>query len=565
MPAPLRLLYLPLLLLAACSAGTLGDPGKPPSGDTAGAANNDTDTDADTDTDTDTDSDTDTDADSDTDTDADADSDTGTSTNDADGDGFSAPDDCDDQDASLYPGAPALCTNRTCGWDFCGGLCGGTACASGTTSNTVLQIVANWEITATSDAMLSADPNESPSGGSFEGQIFYAAADAADGDVPLYRLHHSAPQTDADDHMISTDPTEGSPDFVLEGSLAHGWSAAADGMEALYRYYSANPYDHDAAFLSSPPAGYAAEGALAHVYPRYGLDDEQLTSVSGTEVDLAVNEVAGGALWSLQWGGVEFLSAYDFGRQLQIAFQANGAGEADNPTEAGDAYASPSDPQGWRHGSPLLELSTAAGWLSTRTRPLQWLPGGFHSGAQTVTANPVAWNGNFEKEITLDYAGNPHILAWTTRIVLPEAQGSLNIELATAYLTGQFDSFYTYNAASGSMVDKTAGIPSMGCVDPSLDSDQQPTAGGVIISTASGSHALGVYRNRSLNSVEGYGLCSFLDGTTGAYDFGTSKWNLLERPTGGLDAGTYAWDFFIVVGSLADCTAAMDELYARGD
>ena len=529
--------FAPLVLLAgACFGGPTDDaPRKARSGDTGGAG----------------------DADADADSDADPD--------DADGDGYASADDCDDDDASLYPGAPALCVDRSCGWDFCGGLCGGVGCASSTSASTVLQVIGNWHIDAVSDAVLVSDPDESPSGGDFQGQLFYAAADSSGGDQALYRLYHASPGADSDDHMVSTDPTEGSPDFALEGTLAYGWSSAPDGTEALYRYYSSDPYDHDAGFLSDPPSGYTAEGALTYVYPRQGMDDEVLTSISGAEVELAVNEVAGGAVWSLQWGGVEFLSAYDFGRQLQIAFQNNGAGEADNPTEAGDAYATPSDPDGWRHGSPLLELSTASGWLSTRTRPLQWLPGGFHSGSQTTTANPVAWDGEFEKEITLDHGGNPHILAWTTRITLPEDQGSLNIELATAYLTGAFDQFYTYDAASGSLVDKTGGIPSMGCVDPSSDADQQPRAGGVIIGNASGSHALGVYRNRSLNSVEGYGLCSFLDGTTGAHDFGTSKWNLLERPTGGLDAGTYAWDFFIVVGSLADCTAAMDELYARGD
>ncbi len=495
----------------------------------------------------------------------DADTDTGTHPDDRDGDGFLAADDCDDSDDSLYPGSPALCDDRTCGWDFCGGLCGGVACAAGPTGNTALQVVGRWTLDATTDGLLVEDPAEAPSGGEFHGQLFYAADDGSRGDSPLYRLYRSAPGTDGDDHMMSTDPGEGAPDYAFEAELARGWSSEQPGTDALTRYLSTDPFDHDAGFSSDPPAGFAAEGALAWVYPRFGLDDEVLTTVSGSEVRLGVNLVAGGAVWSLEWGGLEFLSAYDFGRQLQIAFQANNAGEDDNPTEAGDAHASPADPAGWRHGSPLLGVETGAGTVHTTTRPLQWHPEAFHTGSQDTTRNPVAWNGTFEKEIRLDYRGNPHILAWTTRIVLPEAQGSLNIELATGYLTGRFDTFYTYDAATAALRDKTAGIPSMGCVDPSLDPDQQAQAGGVILATSSGSHAMGVYRNRRMNAVEGYGLCSFLTGDTDPHGFSTSKWNLLERPTGGLDAGTYDWPFFLVVGTLADCTAAMDELFAAGE
>jgi hypothetical protein len=484
---------------------------------------------------------------------------------DQDGDGYANADDCDDTDGAMYPGSAAACDGRTCGWDFCGGQCGGVACATGSTSNTVLQVVGNWYISGTSDAMLSEDPSESPSGGSFEGQLFYAADDTSGGDTPLYRLYQASPGNDADDHMASTSSSEGSPAFSLEGELAVGWAAEQPGTDLLCRYLSSSPYDHDAAFTSDPPSGYAAEGGLLWVYPRYGLDDEVLTTISGSEVDLGVNLVGGGAVWSLEWNGLEFLSAYDFGRQLQIAFQANNAGEDDNPTEAGDGHSSPSDAEGWRHGSPLLDITTGSGTVHTTTRPLQWHPEAFHTGAHDTTRNPVAWDGTFEKEITLDYGGNPHVIAWTTRIGLPQEQGALNIELATAYLTGRFNTFYTYDVAAGALTDKTSGIPLGGCVDPSDDPDQQPEAGGVIISTAAGDYAMGVYRNRGLNATEGYGLCSFLYGDTDPYDFSTSKWNLLERPTGGLDAGTFDWSFFIVVGTLADCVGAMDDLYAAGE
>jgi hypothetical protein len=502
--------------------------------------------------------------DSDPPVDVDTDSPPPTGPPDRDGDGWSDDADCAPDDGAIYPASPALCAGRTCGWDGCGGQCGGVACVDQPSSNEILQIVTSWYRTPTSNALLSEDPNEAPSASTFRGQLFYAADDGTVGDVPLYRLYQAAPGSDIDDHMVSVDPNEGAPSFSLEAVLAHGWSQPREGQAHLYRYLSTSPYDHDAGFGAPLPFGYALEGGLAWVYPRYGLEDEVLTTVAGSEVTLGLNAAAGGAVWSLVWGGQEFLSAYDFGRQLQIAFQMNGAGEADNPTEAGDRHATPSDPDGWRHGSPLLAMTTGPGTAWTRTRPLQWQPEQFHTGAHDTTRNPVAWNGTFEKELTLDEGGNPHVIGWTTRITFPEDHASLNIELATAYLTGQFTNFYTYDAATGRRTNKTASIPSMGCVDPSLDVDQRPEAGGVIVSTASGGHALGVYRRRALQPTEGYGLCNFPGGPTGPYDFATSKWNLLERPPGGLSAGTYTWRFFLVVGSLNDCTAAMDALYQQG-
>jgi len=332
--------------------------------------------------------------------------------------------------------------------------------------NTTLQILGAWFLPGTSDAMLVEDPNEAPAGGTFLGQVCYAADGSADGDTPLHRLYRADPGADGDDHMMSLLSTEGAPDYAFEGTLAHGWSAPPEGTDLLWRYLSKAPYDHDVGFVGNPPAGYTAEGPLAWVYPRNGLADETRVDVAGAEVAMALNTTAGGAVWSLTWGGLEFLSAYDFGRQLQIAFQMGGAGEADNPTEAGDAHATPYDPVGWRHGSPLLAHSVGPGTAWTRTRPLQWLPAGFLSAGQDTTRNPVAWDGTFEKDITLDHAGNPHIIAWTTQITFPEDHGALNIELATAYLTGAFDTLYTYDAAAGLLTDKSAGIPPMGCVCP---------------------------------------------------------------------------------------------------
>ncbi len=84
------MISLPLSLLLACSDG-FGFPDH-------GARKDPADTDTDTDTDTDADTDADTDTDTDTDTAVDA-----------DGDGSVSTDDCDDSNASVFPGAAELC------------------------------------------------------------------------------------------------------------------------------------------------------------------------------------------------------------------------------------------------------------------------------------------------------------------------------------------------------------------------------------------------------------------------------------------------------------------------
>ncbi len=117
-------------LLSLGLAGCGGD--DTTTGDSA-STETDADTDADSDTDTDTDTDTDADSDADTDTDVDADTDTDTD-GDGDGDGVSVEDDCDDTDASVYPGASEV-------WgDGIDQDCDGVADAEGTSCSADLTV-----------------------------------------------------------------------------------------------------------------------------------------------------------------------------------------------------------------------------------------------------------------------------------------------------------------------------------------------------------------------------------------------------------------------------------------
>ncbi|MEE2829158.1 MAG: putative metal-binding motif-containing protein [Myxococcota bacterium] len=491
---------------------------------------------------------------------------------DDDGDGSPGCLDCNDADAALHPGAADLCDGRPCGWNGCDGLCGSGACPDNPSSNQVMQVVSSWYIPGAEDTVFTINPEEQPNGGGpavFQGQAFYGPVAVAPppGTHTLHRLDNWGTQTGSNrDHLVSLTTTEGSPDYAYSGPLSQAWDSPQDGTEELHRFLRTSPFDHSAGFLNSLPADYNQEGPLGQVYPRFGLDDEALVDLVGSEVTLTANRVAGGAIWQLHWQGMDFLNHYDFGRQLQIAMQLNGAGEGDNPTEAGDRHCTPGDPEGWRHGSPVVDLTVQGSTLSSETIPMQWQPEGFYGPTPFDTRSvPVLWNGRIGKEVELDFAGLPGLIKWTTHVQFPQDQGQVNLELATAYLNGNFSSFYTYDASSSALVDKSALIPEGGCVDPTGDPDQQHEAGGVILATPAGDYAMGVYRNRPLNAVEGYGLCRFLStGGTGPADFATTKWNLLERPTGGLSAGRYSWELYVLVGSLADVQALMDTLYTQG-
>ncbi len=459
------------------------------------------------------------------------------------------------------------CNGRHCGSDGCDGFCQGVPCSANPSSNTILRTIGKWYVFGSEDSVFTFLPDEYWTGSDFLGALFYAYPFPGENRLPMYRLNnYGSASGEARDHMISPNPNEGSPVYVGdENPLFYVSQQHVPGTVPLYRIYRHDPADHSLTLGEHVPEGYVQEDLFGYAYPRAGLEDELLETVSGSQVDLKANLVAGGSVWEIYWGGKQFINGYDFGRQLQIAFQMKNAGEGDNPTEAGSHFSTPHVPSGWRHGSPILHFQIEDTVLTTETAPLQWFPDGFYDGAELdVFAHPVMWNGRIGKRVELDFEGQPNIIHWKTMILLPQDQRYLNMELATAYLTGDFGRFFAYNARTAVLTELTDEIPNFGCVDPAADVKQRPEIGGVFISTADENYGLGVYRNRKLRVNEGYGLCCFRDGATGFRDLGTTKWNLLERPYGGLPAGSYEWELYVLVGSADDVVSAMDWLYQNG-
>ena len=448
------------------------------------------------------------------------------------------------------------CNGVLCGDDGCGGSCG--HCPDGAplnpAHNQVLNILGRWWMPnfGDGDHMTTNNPNENPSG-TYEGQMFYVPADNLSGTHALYRLLASY------DHMDSTQAGEGG--YNTEFILGYPFDSVGSGLCEIRRWFSRSQTDHMTAFCNEDPSaqGYQKEGVLGYGFPRHGNNCEVPIVVQGSEVTIVSNLAAGGAISELWWNGKQFINNYDYGRQIQIAFNQTLPGETDNPTEGGDKWGCPGvRPAGWAHGSIVLSYSVEQQKLTTLTSPLQWSPENFGGGRD----KPVRWLGTIGKTVELDFAGMAHAIKWTTSITFPGGANFLDLEIVTAYLNSEFDKFYAYDAFAQELTDMTSIVPNGGCLDPSDDAHLRPVAGGVIISTSDGAYALGVYRRYGRNN---FGLCKFLGtGGTGKYGFQTTKWNVLQRQPNGISPGTHSFTVYLVVGTLQDTVDTMRKLFVFG-
>lgn len=201
-----------------------------------------------------------------------------------------------------------------------------------------------------------------------EGQIFYIPRDNTSGRYTLYRLYNSS----WIDHMENLSQILG---WTTEGILGYPFTTQITGTSGIGRLWNSSIQDHATVQCQESFPGYVSEGCgstgLGFGYPRYFTSNTNLLSLSGGEITIKSNRVAGGATWELWWNGKQFLNYYDYGRQLQgaVFWKTSGTAPLHNPTEAGDQYATPSIPVRRRHGSPLLTASNSGLTQTTKSIP----------------------------------------------------------------------------------------------------------------------------------------------------------------------------------------------------
>ncbi len=371
--------------------------------------------------------------------------------------------------------------------------------------------------------------------------------------------------------MTSHSTSEGG--YSLEGTLGHIFTTSQAHLAPMTRWYHPTYEDHIEPFqgenLSS--LGYIYEGIVGYGFPRYGLSCETNYSLSGGGVTIKANEQAGGAISELTWNGKQFVNNYDYGRQIQIAFNFTNTVEYDNPTEAGSIYGCPGIVAApYAQGSPILYVTSTGSTLKTKTHPLQWIPENWGGDID----RPVMWKGTIEKEVTLNYDTSypAHVIKWVSILNVPagDVTGEGAWELVTAYLTSDFDKLYTFDAKNNVLTDKTSIVPNNACygapgVTVPGDADYKPDSGGVINATANGNYALAAYRTRT-NGYNFFAHCKILNSQGGGkYGPDTTKWTVIDRDSiPGVKAGINTGTAYLIVGTLDDVVDTMRGMYLDG-
>jgi hypothetical protein len=306
------------------------------------------------------------------------------------------------------------------------------------------------------------------------------------------------------------------------------------------------------------------------------------TSITGpgaNPVTISINPAqTAGAVSSLIWNGLEFVNNYDKGRQIQTAVQFDGYAECNNPTEAGSS----SDGRRSSSSSRLVGLQkNSPSSLSTKTQMAYWAwnktTGACVKGRDPRVNSSVS-NTFIEKIITIGALDDPQIIDYSLKIshASGDATSSIVYEILTGYLTSDFSRFFFVSKSnnslneygSASLVDISGnGFPPGSYLGRAQNKKQFDP---VIMSTPSGSYAMGVYmpskQITQCKSSFGYGLFHFNLGGSGPNGAGTNKWNLaaydsVKNPC--IVNNSRSFKVYLVVGSLAQVHAKLTSVMKK--
>lgn len=269
-------------------------------------------------------------------------------------------------------------------------------------------------------------------------------------------------------------------------------------------------------------------------------------SVGGKPLVIRTTSRLAGAIDSVRWDGVEFIDSHDHGRQLQSALNADFEGafhvECYNPTEAGSVV----DALGPRSTSRLEFIAVQEGELVTRSRMAFWLAPGMKSHGQPAQNTELLSRHGLEKRVRIGRPGMEHVLDYRVAFTVPADRPHryLQFEALTGYMPSTFSEPLSFDAATGVLKPRAR-----------RNAEQREP---VVLSTPSGSHAMGVFtpdRSPAGQPPVGYG----------SFDFPSDKvvkWNCVFRlrQAEPIPAGRHAFQLFVVVGSREDCRRTLVEL-----
>ena len=284
--------------------------------------------------------------------------------------------------------------------------------------------------------------------------------------------------------------------------------------------------------------------ALAQA-PAVSGDAEISGTIGGKPLVIRTTSRLAGAIDSVKWDGVEFIDSHDHGRQLQSALNADVDGvfhvECYNPTEAGSVV----DALGPKSTSRLEFLSTKDGILTTRTRMAFWLAPGMKSGGHLAQNTTLLSGHILNKQVRIGRSGMDHVLDYKVTFTVPADRPHkvLQFEALTGYMPWSFSEELRFDAKTSTLVPL-----------PRQDGEQRDP---VVLSTPSGSHAMGVFtpeRPRAGQPVVGFGRFKFEDEKV-------VKWNCVFRIRQDKPIPPHhSFQLYVVIGTREDCRRTLAAL-----
>ena len=287
--------------------------------------------------------------------------------------------------------------------------------------------------------------------------------------------------------------------------------------------------------------------ALAYAQaPGVSGDAELSGTIGGKPLVIRTTSRLAGAIDSLMWDGVEFIDSHDHGRQLQSAINTDVDGvfhvECYNPTEAGSVV----DALGPKSTSRLEAISVRDGALRTRTRMAFWLAPGMKSGGHVALNDRLLSDHVLSKQVRIGRPKMDHVLDYRVKFTVPgdRPHKYLQIEALTGYMPWSFSEELRFDAQTAMLVPL-----------PRQNGEQRDP---VVLSTPSGSHAMGVFtpdRPPAGQPPVGYGRFKFEREKV-------VKWNCvfrLRQPEP-IKPGDYSFQLYVVIGTREDCRRTLAAL-----
>jgi hypothetical protein len=284
--------------------------------------------------------------------------------------------------------------------------------------------------------------------------------------------------------------------------------------------------------------------ALAQA-PAVSGDAELSGTMGGKPLVIRTTSRLAGAIDSVKWAGVEFIDSHDHGRQLQSALNADVDGvyhvECYNPTEAGSVV----DALGPKTTSRLEFLAIKDGALTTHTRMAFWLAPGMKSGGHLAQNTTLLSGHILNKQVRIGRPGMDHVLDYKVTFTVPvdRPHKFLQFEALTGYMPWSFSEELRFDAKTSTLVPL-----------PRQDGEQRDP---VVLSTPSGSHAMGVFtpeRPRAGQPAVGFGRFKFEHEKV-------VKWNCVFRLRQDKPIPPHhSFQLYVVIGTREDCRRTLAAL-----